>query len=95
MASGLPVVAAAASGATSLVKDGRSGQLTEPGDIDGFADALAAYQRDPELRARHGEAGLAFAKKMDWDEINAAVMHVYERVIERRRRINRLFPSRP
>ncbi len=95
MASGLPVVAAAASGATSLVRDGRSGRLSEPGDIECFADSLAAYQRDPELRSRHGEAGLAFAKTMDWDEINDAVMHVYERVIERRRRLNRLFPSRP
>ena len=30
-----------------------------------------------------------FAKTMDWDEINAAVMHVYKRVIERRQRLNR------
>jgi hypothetical protein len=47
---------------------------------------LADYQRDPTLRARHGRAGLDFARTMDWDEINAAVMHLYERVIERRRR---------
>jgi len=93
MASGLPVIAAVASGATSLVKDGVTGSLAEPGDIDAFAEAIAAYQRDPDRRARHGAAGLAFARTMDWDEINAAVMHVYERVIERRRRINRLFPS--
>ena len=86
MACALPVVAAAASGATSLVKDGVTGRLSTPGDIDAFAAALADYQRDPELRRRHGEAGLAFARTMDWDEINAAVMHVYERVIERRRR---------
>ena len=86
MACGLPVVAAAASGARSLVQDGVTGRLSRPGDIDAFADALVDYQRDPELRDRHGEAGLAFAKTMDWDEINAAVMHVYERVIERRRR---------
>jgi glycosyltransferase involved in cell wall biosynthesis len=86
MACGLPVVAAAASGATSLVQDKITGRLSRPGDIDAFADALVDYQRDPELRKRHGEAGLAFARTMDWDEINAAVMHVYERVIERRRR---------
>ena len=86
MACGLPVVAAAASGATSLVQDKITGRLSRPGDIDAFADALVDYQRNPELRKKHGEAGLAFAKTMDWDEINAAVMHVYERVIERRRR---------
>ena len=85
MACGLPVVAAAASGATSLVQDKITGRLSRPGDIDAFADALVDYQRNPELRKKHGEAGLAFAKTMDWDEINAAVMQVYERVIERRR----------
>jgi glycosyltransferase involved in cell wall biosynthesis len=85
MACGLPVVAAAASGATSLVQDKITGRLSRPGDIDAFADALVDYQRNPDLRKKHGEAGLAFAKTMDWDEINAAVMHVYERVIERRR----------
>jgi glycosyltransferase involved in cell wall biosynthesis len=85
MACALPVVAAAASGARSLVQNGVTGRLSRPGNIGAFADALADYQRDPDLRRRHGEAGLEFAKTMDWDEINAAVMHVYERVIERRR----------
>ena len=95
MASGLPVLAAVASGTTSLIKHGVTGQLSEPGDIDAFADELELYQRDPALRAKHGAAGLEFAKTMDWDEINAVVMHVYERVIERRERLNRLRASRP
>jgi glycosyltransferase involved in cell wall biosynthesis len=86
MASGLPVVAASATGATNLVRDGETGMLVEPCDTNGFADALEAYARDPELRRRHGEAGLAFAKTQDWDEINASVLHVYERVIEQRER---------
>jgi glycosyltransferase involved in cell wall biosynthesis len=89
MACGLPVMAAAASGTTSLVKDGVTGRLAEPGDNEAMANELADYQRDPALRAKHGAAGLEFAKTMDWDEINAAVMHVYERVIERRYRLNR------
>ena len=84
MACGLPVVAADASGATSLVRDGETGILVEPGDIAGYGAALALYARDPELRRRHGEAGLAFARTMDWDRINGAVMKVYQRVIERR-----------
>ena len=87
MASGLPVVAAVATGATSLVADGVTGLLVDPGDTDGYADALEAYARDPELRARHGGAGLAYAETQDWDRINAAVEKVYARVIERRRRL--------
>jgi len=85
MACGLPVVAAAASGATSLVRDGVTGTLAAPGDVDGFAHALNAYVRDKDLRARHGDAGLAVARTMDWDAINKAVMRVYERVITRRK----------
>ena len=86
MASGLPVVAAVATGTTSLVRDGETGTLVDPLDIDGYADALAAYARDPALRSNHGDAGLAFAKTMDWDQINGAVMKVYQRVIARRAR---------
>ena len=67
MACALPVIAADATGATNLVRDGVTGTLVDASDIDGFADALEAYARDPELRRRHGEAGLAFAKTMDWD----------------------------
>ena len=47
MACALPVVAAAASGARSLVQDGVTGRLSTPGDIGAFANALADYQRDP------------------------------------------------
>ena len=90
MACGLPIVAAAAPGTTSLVRDGENGTLVQALDIDGYADALEAYARDRELRRRHGEAGLAFAERMDWDSINAVVMHVYQRVIDRRARLARI-----
>ncbi|MGI8930929.1 MAG: glycosyltransferase family 4 protein [Sphingomicrobium sp.] len=90
MACGLPVVAAVATGATSLVRDGETGLLVEPGEADGFADARESYARDPELRGRHGEAGLAYAQTMDWDRINSAVVRVYQRVIEKRARLARM-----
>ena len=56
MASGLAVVAAVATGTTNLVRDGETGTLVDPTDVDAYADALDAYARDPGLRARHGEA---------------------------------------
>ena len=85
MACGLPVIAAVASGTTNLVRDGETGVLVQPHDIAAYADALADYANDPDLRRRHGAAGLAYARTMDWDRINGAVMRVYQRVIERRR----------
>ena len=90
MACALPVVAAEATGATNLVRDGETGILVEATDIEGFADALAAYVCDPDLRRRHGAAGLAFAQTMDWDRINSAVLRIYMRAIVKRARLARL-----
>ena len=90
MASGLPVVAAVASGTTSLVRDGVTGILCDADDIDAFADALALYAGDPKRRQRHGEAGLKVAKTMDWDSINSAVIRAYRHAIIKRERLARL-----
>ena len=90
MACGLPVVAAEATGTTTLVRNDENGALVEPGDAEAFADALEAYARDPALRHRHGAAGLAYAETQDWDRINSVVLKTYQRVIERRERYARL-----
>ena len=81
MACGLPVVAARATGSTSLVRDGETGRLVEPGRGDDFAEALAAYIASPELRAQHGAAGAARAQAYTWDAINSAVAHAYLRLL--------------
>jgi glycosyltransferase involved in cell wall biosynthesis len=90
MACGLPVVAAESSGTTNLVRDGVTGTLCDPSDIGEFAQALEAYVRDPGLRRRHGEAGLAVARTMDWDTINAAVIRAYMHAIQKRERLTRI-----
>ena len=84
MASGLPVVAAGATGSTSLVEDGVSGTLVAPeGEVAGrYADALARYIEDPALRAAHGAAGELRSGDFSWDAINQAVADVYLRLVE-------------
>jgi len=94
MACGLPVIAASATGATSLVKDGVSGILVDPLEPDQYGAAIAAYHADPALRAAHGAAGLAYASTRDWDVINGAVMRLYSRIIERRERMDARFGKR-
>lgn len=90
MACAVPVVAAEATGATSIIVDDHTGILCEPGDVEAYADALELYARNPQVRERHGAAGLAYAKTRDWDDINAAVLKVYARVIEKRERLARM-----
>ena len=86
MACGVPVVAARATGSTSLVADGVNGTLVAPGDIAGFADALARYVADADLRAAHGRAGEERSRAYAWDAINQVVADTYLRLIEARRK---------
>jgi phosphatidylinositol alpha 1,6-mannosyltransferase len=90
MACALPVVAAEATGATNLVRSGVTGTLVDGTEPDEFAGAIAAYARDPDLRRRHGEAGLAAARTMDWDTINASVIRAYKHAIVKRQRLDRM-----
>jgi glycosyltransferase involved in cell wall biosynthesis len=84
MASGLPVVAAGATGASSLVNCGDTGCLVAPGETKLFAEALAPYCSDPALRAKHGAAGEAKSREYSWDAINKVVADTYLRLIKDR-----------
>jgi glycosyltransferase involved in cell wall biosynthesis len=85
MAAGLPVVAARATGSESLVIDGVTGRLVEPGDAEAFADALASYCDDAAARKEAGRAGCLATQRFGWDEVNQALVDGYRRVIRQRR----------
>ncbi|WP_379922221.1 glycosyltransferase family 4 protein [Erythrobacter sp. R86502] len=90
MASGLPVVAAGATGSASLVAEGVTGRLVAPTgnkdtDADAFAAALAPYCRDPALRTAHGTAGETRACEYSWEAINAVVADTYVALVKERR----------
>ena len=86
MACGVPVVAAKATGSTSLIEDGVNGILVPPGDIAGFADALDAYLADPALRAAHGSAGAEKSRAYSWDAINQTMAETYQRLVAARKK---------
>jgi glycosyltransferase involved in cell wall biosynthesis len=91
MASGLPVVAAGATGSASLVADGVTGRLVAPSgslknDAAAFAEVLAPYCTDRCLRAAHGAAGETRACEYSWEAINAVVADTYLELIEERRK---------
>ena len=54
---GTPVVATRVSGHPEVIEDGVNGRLVPPDDPRALAAACVALLRDPEARARMGEAG--------------------------------------
>ncbi|KEO90975.1 glycosyl transferase family 1 [Erythrobacter longus] len=93
MACGLPVVAAGATGASSLVTDGETGRLVplvgkkgaETPCSEALAEAIAPYCLDANLRRAHGAAGEARSLEYSWEAINSIVADTYVRLVEERR----------
>lgn len=63
MSSCVPVISSQISGIPELVKDGHSGLLTEPRDVNGLADALQKLHDNPALRRKLGKAGRRFVQE--------------------------------
>lgn len=81
MACGVAVVAAAATGSTSLVEHGRTGLLVAPGAHDAFADALAFYCTDIEACRAAGRAGAEASGRYAWDAVNDELVDAYRNII--------------
>ncbi|MGY1624749.1 glycosyltransferase [Geodermatophilus sp. SYSU D00965] len=82
MAAGLPVVASAVGGIPEVVRDGGSGLLVPPGDVDALAAALDRVVADPRLRTRLAAGARARARDYAWPRLAARVAAVYARVRE-------------
>jgi glycosyltransferase involved in cell wall biosynthesis len=82
MAAGRPVVSTRVGGIAEAVDHGRSGFLTEPGDDEGLAAALAALVADPALRGRFGNAARADVHRYAIQRLARKWTRLYESVRE-------------
>jgi len=81
MAAGLAVVSADAPSSRELIDHGRTGLLVPPGNIAGYAAALARLANDPGLRARLAEAARAESARYDWDAALDKVVEDYRALL--------------
>ena len=82
-ACGIPVVAAAVGGLTTLVEHGRTGYLVEPGDAEGFARRVAEIVSDADLQARLGAAGASAARSYTWATAAERLRRLYAELTAR------------
>jgi glycosyltransferase involved in cell wall biosynthesis len=82
MASGVPAVAAAASGSRSLIADRETGLLiADAASVTDYSRALIALGADGPLRARMGAAALKRARSYEWDAILDGLLADYRDVM--------------
>ena len=78
MAAGVPIVASAIEGYSSVVKHGREGLLVPPKDEDALADAIAELLKDADLRRRLATAGVVQVQDYRWERVAQRVMDCYD-----------------
>ncbi|HEV2472441.1 MAG TPA: glycosyltransferase, partial [Chthonomonadales bacterium] len=78
MAAERPVVASNTGGLPETVRDGETGILAPPGDVEALSAALAALLEDPALSARLGRAGrLRAIEQYDANTMARKVLQIY------------------
>jgi glycosyltransferase involved in cell wall biosynthesis len=86
MAMRLPVAALNDGGTPEVVRHGETGLLSEPGDVDTFADNLVALLRDPDRRRCMGDRGRREVEEhFTLARMAADVAQAYTAVLGRRR----------
>ena len=84
-ACGVPVVAAAVGGLTTVVRDGHSGLLLDTHEPRDWAAALGRVIGDPDLHARLSAGALDQARLFSWEATADATADVYQRARARMR----------
>lgn len=77
MASGVPVVSSRVGGVPWILRDGDTGLLAPPGDVDAMADAVLRLCRDDALRRRITAAALAEVGRYRWPEVAPLLAAAY------------------
>jgi glycosyltransferase involved in cell wall biosynthesis len=81
-AAGRPVVAASRQPVPDLIREGETGFLVPPGDVEALAECLHLLLSDPCLRARMGKTARALAEQRFDPVRNAAyVMALYDEIL--------------
>jgi sulfoquinovosyltransferase len=81
MASGVPVIGAAAGGIPDLIQDGVNGFLVPPGDTDAFVDRLQQLS-DASFRKTMGIAARREAERWGWEAATSYLRNVqYEKAL--------------
>jgi glycosyltransferase involved in cell wall biosynthesis len=81
LATGLPVITATTTGASSLVTPLAGIVLSDPDEVSGLATAMGKLADHPQLRVSMGEAARAIAEKHTWSQMAQTYLDLLENII--------------
>lgn len=78
MAMGLPVVSTRVGGIPYVVEQGRTGLLTEYGDIDAAAAAMEMLLKNDTIRTQYAQNAIVAAQSYKWSNIAEEIVKLYQ-----------------
>ncbi|MEK7014343.1 glycosyltransferase family 4 protein [Bacillus sp. FSL R9-9410] len=81
LACGTPVIGANSGGVKNIIKDGKTGFLCEPKNVDSFLSSIYSLLNNEERLKQMGVAASSYAKSQSWDEIFHRLLNQYEEVL--------------
>ncbi|MBI4966367.1 MAG: glycosyltransferase [Desulfomonile tiedjei] len=83
MATALPVVASRVGGIPELVREGETGLLFQPGDVEELRRSLLYFVTNPDMVEKMGRAGreLLLDSEMSWDSTAAEFDMIFRRIL--------------
>lgn len=79
---GLPVVGTRTGGVADAVRDGMTGLLAQPEDVDGIANAMLHILMNPALAHQMGRSNRLWAETLTWEKNAAEHLQAYQEVIK-------------
>lgn len=80
---GLPVVGTRTGGVADAVRDGMTGLLAQPEDVDGIANAILSILNDPALAHQMGRSNRLWAETLTWEKNASEHLQAYQEVLKR------------
>lgn len=81
-AAGCAVVATRVGGIPDIIKDGETGLLVRPDNVQAAADVLEQLLEDMQLREHLAKAAIQHAREYDWSTIAKQYANVYEEMLK-------------
>ncbi|WP_040205163.1 glycosyltransferase family 4 protein [Neobacillus jeddahensis] len=82
LASGTPVIGANSGGVRNIIRQGETGLLCEPGNVQAFSAAIVQLLTNERLRKQMGSAGRAYSLTQNWEQIWTDLIYQYTQVLD-------------
>ncbi len=88
-ACGVPVVTTSVGGVPETVRNGETGFLVEPNDVNAMTERVLGLLRDRALRAQMSQAAAFAAREFSWRVITDQLLRHYEAILEDKAKVRR------